>query len=220
MAGLKKYSVIENYFNCISSPEQAYLLGYFVADGSMHINPAKSLYKVEFTSIDYERIDFIRKILSPTRPLYEDRRRSKTAFSLSFNSKQMCLDLKELGYDSNKSQSAIYPDINSRLHTHFIRGVYDGDGCITRKSNYKYPRYFPYVTIVGTHSLLKVINDITPNRWSFKQYNGLWRLATQSIQAFSFLDWIYEHSENLRMIRKYDRYLSAQSETEFFLPKW
>lgn len=38
---MKKYTVNENYFENLNSPEKAYVLGFLYADGCNHINDHK-----------------------------------------------------------------------------------------------------------------------------------------------------------------------------------
>ena len=44
------------------------------------------------------------------------------------NSRKMCIDLESLGYISNRTSM---PPISPQLEKHFIRGYFDGDGCIS-----------------------------------------------------------------------------------------
>ena len=40
-------------------------------------------------------------------------------------------DLLKLGISSNKTMSVNYPSIPENLQSHFMRGVFDGDGCVS-----------------------------------------------------------------------------------------
>lgn len=42
----------------------------------------------------------------------------------------MINDLLKLGLDSNKTFVLKYPEIEEKLEKHFLRGYFDGDGCI------------------------------------------------------------------------------------------
>ena len=44
-------------------------------------------------------------------------------------------DLDKLGISSNKTMVVKYPDISKKLQNHFIRGVFDGDGCISLRTD-------------------------------------------------------------------------------------
>jgi hypothetical protein len=43
--------------------------------------------------------------------------------------------LERLGFSSNKSYDLSFPDIPKHLYKHFIRGNFDGDGCISVSNN-------------------------------------------------------------------------------------
>jgi hypothetical protein len=46
------------------------------------------------------------------------------------SSKKMVNDLANLGVTPNKTFTLQYPTINETLEKHFLRGYFDGDGCI------------------------------------------------------------------------------------------
>lgn len=62
----------------------------------------------------------------------------KVLWRLSINCKKMCEDLTNLGAVKNKSLCLKFPHfITKSLLPHFIRGYFDGDGCIWNGKRYK-----------------------------------------------------------------------------------
>ncbi|MGN0966721.1 MAG: LAGLIDADG family homing endonuclease [Candidatus Coprovivens sp.] len=56
---------------------------------------------------------------------------NKLIDTLTYSSKKMCEDLTKLGAFRNKSLTLKFPDfLDSKLMSHFIRGYFDGDGCV------------------------------------------------------------------------------------------
>lgn len=111
----------------------AYVLGFFVADGCMSINPRGSRY-IEFTSTDRELIKKVRKIMRSkhTIGVYEpSSSRRKTRYRLQIGSKEMFKDLLRLGFTPCKSHNIKLPNISQKYFSNFVRGYFDGDGCIS-----------------------------------------------------------------------------------------
>jgi len=49
---------------------------------------------------------------------------------VKFSGKKIINDLKRLGVVQNKTLILKYPDIDESIERHFLRGYFDGDGCI------------------------------------------------------------------------------------------
>lgn len=122
----------EDFFSVINSEEKAYLLGLLVADGSV-IYPNSKTPKNPFWTItlhDKDRyiLEWIQSIVGITTKISHSRNES----IISVRSKIMVNDLAKYGIVPRKSFTTYYPNgIPSHLNRHFIRGVFDGDGCIT-----------------------------------------------------------------------------------------
>jgi len=127
-----KSRVNESFFENWSN-EMAYVVGFFCADGSMFINPRGSKY-VAFYSTDKELILKIRRVLNSKNKI-GIRKRSylnwKKLCSLQIGSAKMYADLLKLGLIPNKAKRLSLPDVPSAYLGHFIRGYFDGDGCIS-----------------------------------------------------------------------------------------
>jgi hypothetical protein len=115
------------------SQDMAYVLGFFVADGSM-IKSKRYAHYIEFHSIDREIIEKIKFSMDsdhkishrkPTKITYSD------AYRLQLGSKEMFEDLLKLGMTQNKSLTLNFPSVPDKFLSNFIRGYFDGDGCIS-----------------------------------------------------------------------------------------
>ncbi len=128
----KEPKVNETFFNRWSL-SMAYVLGYFCADGCMFINPGGSKY-VSFYSTDNELIAKTKRLLnSKNKIAVRDRKNVnwKKLFSLQIGSKSMYSDLLKLGLMSTKAKRLSLPNIPDKYLRHFVRGYFDGDGCIS-----------------------------------------------------------------------------------------
>src|SRR5258708_5387558 len=138
----RKYeSLIENYFETINTEEKAYFLGLLYADGSLsklgndikitlHEKDKDILEK--FSIVTY---GFIRKMAEEIRT-YESGTVSRY-LTVSMYSQKMHDDLVKLGCGPVKTFTIRFPSksiVPSNLLNHFVRGYFDGDGCVS-KSN-------------------------------------------------------------------------------------
>ena len=123
------YRFNENYFEKIDTEDKAYFLGFIVADGcvSDNTNTIKIIQKE--TDILYE----FKKFVNSEAPVFN----SKTVniSSISITSSKTKKDLEDLGVHSNKTKVVKYPNIPENLQNHFMRGVFDGDGCISLRTD-------------------------------------------------------------------------------------
>ena len=118
---------IDTFFDAWS-PDMAYILGYFAADGSMYINKSGGRY-IGFYSIDLQLIELVKTILKVTNKIEVRNRGSwKTSYVLQIGSKKIYNILLNLGLMPNKSLRLTLPNIPDDLFFHFLRGYFDGDG--------------------------------------------------------------------------------------------
>jgi len=125
MVKLSKGRLVQDFFNRWS-PQMAYTLGYFCADGSMFINPRGSRYK--------ESIIKIKRMIGADNKITQRERKNvnwKTLFSLQMGSKEVYENLLKRGLAANKAKRLALPSIPKKYFCHFVRGYFDGDGCIS-----------------------------------------------------------------------------------------
>ncbi|MAG12308.1 hypothetical protein CL630_00660 [bacterium] len=115
------------------SPEMAYVLGFLFADGHVVTNPRGSCY-IGFTSTDKEIIEKIKHTLHSNHTIGIRRKNNpnwKDQYVLQIGSKSVVQYLKRFGIVQNKSLAIKFPkNIPENMLRHFIRGYFDGDGCV------------------------------------------------------------------------------------------
>lgn len=117
--------------------ELAWFLGAVCSDGSIGSNygPNKSTRSFSLASIDR---DFVEKLgalvgLSPSKSMSSTY--DKPIWTLRCSNKHFVNHLKGLGIHSNKSSTVTIPEaIRPELMRHFIRGYFEGDGCVSKTS--------------------------------------------------------------------------------------
>ena len=128
------------------SPEMAYVLGFFSADGSMLRNN-RGAHFIEFHITDRNLLFDIRKTLGSNHKITVRNRdeRWKLGYRLQIGSKDMFEDLQRLGFSQAKSKTLKFPKVPGKYFPHFVRGYFDGDGCVYFKlhkvSDRKKPRW-------------------------------------------------------------------------------
>lgn len=125
----------ENFFKKWS-PEMAYILGFFAADGCM-IKNNRGAHYVEFHITDKDILLKIRSSLKSNHKIAERNSHGKKSYRLQIGSKKMFGDLISLGMIPNKSNSLDFLGISDFYFKDFARGYFDGDGNVyISKKNY------------------------------------------------------------------------------------
>lgn len=121
-------SLNKDFFKTWSS-RMAYVLGFFVADGSMICNKRGACY-IEFHVTDEDILRKIRAILESDHEISKRKTSGqvKWAYRLQIGSKEMFSDLSRLGLTPCKSDTVQLPVVPDEYLSHFVRGYFDGDG--------------------------------------------------------------------------------------------
>lgn len=129
-----------NIFSNIETELQAYLLGFYAADGS--INEKRKTFRIHLQKQDSELVYLYKDIISPDARTFTVEEHKTTgrngkkiiaheSFGVDITSSKLCTDLVNLGIGYNKSYCDLHiPNIHESLIRHFIRGYFDGDGSI------------------------------------------------------------------------------------------
>ena len=130
--GKRIYNFNQNFLSELNSPEKAYFLGLLYSDGCIHKNKDWESYNIMFgqSEINKDIVYKINNLLDSNYPITTTLKGSKLFYRIDLKSKQMFEDLQRLGVEPNKSLTCTFPDINEELMPHFIRGLFDGDGCV------------------------------------------------------------------------------------------
>lgn len=127
-----KYRVDEKFFKKWGR-EMAYVLGYWYADGSLEDASYLRGKYIRVTSVDKNTILKIKKYLSSKHtvviiePIIKNR---KTRYLLRIGSHALYNDLINLGLFPNKSLTVRLPNVPRKYLSDFVRGYFDGDGCV------------------------------------------------------------------------------------------
>lgn len=130
-------TTVDDFFNNIDNEIKSYLLGFYVADGSISQNNRLTISVAEK---DIEIIYMFKNNISPHYKItkIKSKENKKTGFiskpmcKISISSKEMCQRLRDLGIGENKTYNMSFKldVIPDNLFVHFIRGLFDGDGTV------------------------------------------------------------------------------------------
>lgn len=115
------------YFKIINSPDKAYWLGYLIADGTMREYMPKHYQTCLELGIKDKQVveNFAKDIKLDIKIQY-----TKTKARLIITDTEFASYLLFLGMIPRKTGKEQYPNIPSKFNRDFIRGYFDGDGCI------------------------------------------------------------------------------------------
>lgn len=122
---VQKYKFNENYFEVIDTEDKAYFLGFIVADG--YVNSLSNV--IQITQKEPDILYEFKRYIEYEGDL--SKLNSRNVFDIKVSSSKMKEDLLNLGIYPNKTMVVGYPTISDNLQNHFMRGVFDGDGCIS-----------------------------------------------------------------------------------------
>lgn len=129
-----KYKLNEHYFDVIDTPDKAYVLGLFYADGNN--NDKQHILTMELQIDDYDVLAGINNLFETDRPIrvydYVGKScRTKPTCKLTLYSPYLCQRASELNLVPRKSLSLDFPYwMDKELIPFMLRGYIDGDGWV------------------------------------------------------------------------------------------
>lgn len=238
MAGKRKYTCNYRYFENIDTLERAYWLGMLMADGCVihthrlrHLKTCDSwqdryYLQLSLKDDDIAHIQKFKRAIESNHPInvynYSSGLASEGRYArLIIEDKSLVDDLISHGVCEKKTLILKYPDILPELDSHFIRGYFDGDGCISKSQGREQtPMYEANIT--STYEFLESIYRRLPLN-SNKEFNPKQRFSERDNNNWTFrfagnrqllrvLNYLYQNStDDIRLDRKYKKYKELQN---------
>lgn len=212
----------EHVFDCIDTPEKAYWLGFLYADGYNHHSSYRVNLCLKFDDIEHIKkyamflnIDCNKIHIGTINEQYK-------ICSLTVDSKHLSQRLTELGCMQAKSFKITYPEwLDESLHNHFIRGMFDGDGCLTCRKTNKEWKWSLVSTKEGCDKIIEIFKlNIGVNincYYISKTENNTYDLTTNGNEKIlKIMDWLYKGCSDKSMLldRKYSKYLLLKEQQQ------
>ena len=229
-----KYSVNEKFFDSWSD-DMAYVLGLWYADGSIENVPSIRGHYIRISSIDLDLIKQVKTALKSEHKIvkYPPPGKGKMRYVLRIGSNRLFTAMCKRGLTEHKSLSMSFPNIPKKHLPSFLRGYFDGDGCIHAEKNAVGKiRRLVLIFTSGSPQFLKSLQFILHKATGVsadRTLNVTRSLSTayqlrygtrDSIRIFLFL-YPNENKQCLHLSRKYDifvQYLRLRKLTKEDLP--
>lgn len=206
------YPVDEAYFDDVRTPGQAWACGWWFSDGCN--SPQIPVLKLAITDEDV-----VRKIAAEMGwggPVYVIPRKGyKTQYALAIGSRRLSDALLELGCLRRKSYHGIFPPeecVPARLHSHLVRGWFEGNGCLHKQKG----RNSWTFSVSGTRHVCSSIEAAVKRATGVRgrtsvhsrtEANTAYHyVVTANTKVRAVMDWLYADSGPFILDRKFARY--------------
>jgi hypothetical protein len=225
----RKHDVNHEFFKAWSH-DMAYILGFWFADGCI-CHQYGSGYR--FRICQHKRDKYLLKKIAFAMGAsqYPLCKVHDSCFELSINSKTIYNDIKHLGGIERKSSDVSFPLIPHKYISDFIRGYFDGDGCI-----YKHGKSYRSTFVCGSFKFISELNRVLEkelNKFNIEssiKYGGNiaiisgkekkikgkmaffrenYRISLGVNDTRNLRDFMYNNLNGIRMERKYDKFMQA-----------
>jgi len=197
-----KYHANHDFFATWSN-DMAYCLGFIAADG--HVWKERPFLNIAVHKQDIKVLEYIVKNISPTTKIREN----KNMVQVCIHSQKIWEDLKRYGISHGKTFNfQIDFDIPEEFWSDYLRGFFDGDGSIHRKTYKDKINYLVFKSsIVG--ACLQPL-EYFKNRLGFGNIrlirNKYYELGFNQQETIKLGNLIYKDKDSFRMERKYEKF--------------
>ena len=219
----RKYSLDETYFDNIDSQEKAYFLGFLYADG--YNNEKRGVVELSCSEKDKEILEKLSKLINSTKPIRFIESNGVKSCRIDLCSHKLCSALNTLGCVRAKTFTIKFPLIKENLISHFIRGYFDGDGCLsygtTPRNNILGNSFNSVITFVSTEEYCNSIKDIIKNkldinstllcRFPSRMNNNRTLQISGNLQVVQLMKWMYTDA-SIYLDRKMTKFIELQKE--------
>lgn len=208
----RKYTCDETFFDNLNETS-SYVLGLLYSDGCINKN------RVELTLSDRDIVDKVKIELNYTGNItsFDQSKYKKTykiSHSLIITSRLLVNKLITLGCIPRKSKTLLWPDIPSLSYPDFVRGYFDGDGCIStswKTQQNRVPVLSSYVSFVGTEAFIlglqKYLLNMAITSSVKSNYNVKELIIGGNTNLQTLFHLLYSNPNSIKLERKYNKWI-------------
>lgn len=208
----RQYNFNKQYFYNIDTEEKAYWLGFIYADGCISQSSKHNQNRliISLSAIDVNHLYKFKKSIEFTGniAIYKNmcpKAGLKNYCRIHINNKEFIEGLIMHECIPRKSLVLKFPEINPLIIKHFIRGYFDGDGCITLGKD-----RLAQISLLGTHefinSCVQIIYENLNIKLNVNKNRSVFKFQTSSLyNVKTILNWIYKDS-TIYLDRKFKLY--------------
>lgn len=157
----RKYCINANVFKGCDTPETAYWIGFLMADGSIRQNKNNYTLRLGLSGKDINHLMKFQAFIETTAPIFTYKYRNYTKVTLEIHGKELIYSLKKYGLAPRKTGKEQIKNIPKKYHSDFIRGYFDGDGCLSKDIRGNKKRHSLCFTVAcASKKFLKTLQNI------------------------------------------------------------
>ncbi len=215
--GYRIYYMNFSYFNKIDCKDKAYFLGFIAADGCVYKRKGHvGMLSISLSAKDREILDMFNCYTESTYIVKDYIANNRKYVNIQYNSNELTNSLIKLGIVPRKTWLYIPQQLeNDELMWHYVRGFFDGDGSIYRSGGIRMSNWTIQFTcnkqvmlflqnFFEKHNLKCNVFEDRKGKYTKDLYSVRIRANKDKIKFFKLL---YKNSNNLRMNRKFNRFL-------------
>lgn len=217
--GLKssEYYYNEDYFKFIDNEEKAYWLGFIAADGWVSHASYGSEFGIQLQIQDKNHLKKLNKSINGNLKVKEleevcnlNGKIYKSCVLRIYN-KKFVSNLEKWGINSKKTYYMKIPNIDDNLIRHYIRGFFDGDGCVCKS---EMSADFTSANLSLLEELRSILNQNDIKSYICQERENTYRLRIGGlINCDRFYRYMYENA-NIYLDRKYNKMKKVYSELD------
>ena len=209
------YDINEDFFDTWS-PSMAWILGLMVTDGHIAVGPSGSLVP-SLSSVSLPLLERVRTAMGSNHPIkLKKQTLGGTIFRFDFCRRKMAERLVSFGITPKKSLKVPFPLIPRPYLSHFIRGVFDGDGSVFMDP--RIPKSGIRVFFVsGSRDFISGLEGVLHREAGLREQTIYHRPTGTSFyfkyghsDALRFFDFVYAGAtDTIRFEEKYQKFLEC-----------
>lgn len=222
---MSKYKYNKDYFAKIDTADKAYWLGFLYADGC--INRTYSGEKLTTMNLEislcredeghlYKFVNCLESNVPIKQRINKFKGKDYHTSRLNICSTKLCYDLWDKGCTPQKTYTIKFPDkdiVPDEFMRDFLRGFFDGDGCICTSN--QFGKRHIELNVTGMENMLKSFYQFLIDKQVVRKIPKIYkdkRSNASSIYFYGYdnikeiLDYLYKDS-NIYLDRKYNKYI-------------